>query len=340
MTPVRTLVIGAGNFGRMHARTLHGLAEAELVGVVDPNSSALQTLGLSLPNVQTWTNLSDALAATDAEAFIVATRTDSHVPIAIQLLQAGKTVLVEKPLADTAVQAQTLAPLIAPDSANFMAGHIVLFAPEFQRLLRDLRTHGPPLHFCASRFRPRAQGDLFPEETPLRMTMVHDLYLALALTDGVAPAKLTAQLRRRPDGRADLALAWIQWPNGTLGSFAASFLTPPGMPEDGFDRLEVFGESWAARLRLNPQPYELFTDRAHWPIGLAIDDDPARPSGWLAEELRCFCRVVRKQSPVPIGARYQDALAIQQWMQQLEQSAEPANARSESASIDCAKIKA
>lgn len=321
MTPVRTLVIGAGNFGRMHARTLHGLAEAELVGIVDQNAAALQTLGQSLPDVRMWTDLSDALAATDAEAFIIATRTDSHIPIASQLLAAGKTVLVEKPLAQTADEARTLAPLIAPDSSNFMAGHIVLFAPEFQRLLRDLRTHGPPLHFSAFRHRPRTLVDLFPEETPLRMTMVHDLYLALALTDGVAPTKMTAQIRRRPDGRADLALAWIQWPDGTLGSFAASFLTPPGMPQDGFDRLEVFGESWAARLRLNPQPYELYTDRAQWPIGLDIDDDPARPSGWLAEELRCFCRVVRNHSPVPIGARYQDAMTIQQWMQQLEQSA-------------------
>jgi predicted dehydrogenase len=320
MNPVRTLVIGAGNFGRMHARSLHGLAEAQLVGVVDHNAAALQTLRQSLPDVQTWTRLDDALATTDAEAFIIATRTDSHVPIAKQLLSAGKTILVEKPLAQTDVEAQTLAPLIAPDSANFMAGHIVLFAPEFQRLVRDLHTHGPPLHFSAFRYRPRAQGDLFPEETPLRMTMVHDLYLALALTGGQTPAKLTAQYRRRPDGRADLALAWIHWPDGTLGSFAAAFITPPGMPEDGFDRLEVYGESWAARLRLNPQPYELFTDRAQWPIGLNIDDDPARPSGWLAEELRCFCRIVRKQSPVPLGARFQDALAIQQWLRQLEQS--------------------
>jgi len=322
MTPVRTLVIGAGNFGRLHARTLHGLAEADLVGVVDRSEASLNTLRQSLPHIKTWTHLSDALNATDPQAVIIATRTDSHVLLAQELLRAGKTVLVEKPLAETADQAQILAPLIAPDSANFMAGHIILFAPEFQRLLRDIHTHGPLLHFSAFRYRPRAQGDLFPEETPLRMTMVHDLYLALALTGGASPSQFTARLRRRPDGRADLALAWIQWPTGTLGSLAAAFMTPPGMPEDGFDRLEVYGESWAARLRLNPQPYELYTDRAQSPMGLAIDDDPIRPSGWLAEELRCFCRVVRQQSPVPLGARYQDALTIQQWMQKLEQAAE------------------
>ena len=96
MNPVRIIVIGAGNFGRMHARTLQGLAEAELVGVVDQNAAALQTLRQSLPDVRSWPNLSDALADTDAEAFIIATRTDSHVSIAKQLLSAGKTVLVEK----------------------------------------------------------------------------------------------------------------------------------------------------------------------------------------------------------------------------------------------------
>jgi predicted dehydrogenase len=150
--------------------------------------------------------------------------------------------------------------------------------------------------------------------------MVHDLYLAYALTGGAEPRRVAARLHPRAGGGFDLALGEIEW-DRAWGSFTASFLTPPGMPADGFDRFEVFGEGWAARLSLNPQPLELWGDRAEWPMALDIDDDPARPSGWLAEELRHFCRVVRKRAQVPLGARYHDALRIQEWTDQLECSA-------------------
>ena len=52
-----------------------------------------------------------------------------------------------------------------------------------------------------------------------------------------------------------------------------------------------------------------------------IYDDPTAPSGWLAEELRHFCRVVRRQAAVPIGARFGDALRIMEWLERLELSA-------------------
>src|SRR5205814_2292657 len=133
--------------------------------------------------------------------------------------------------------------------------------------------------------------------------------------------RLSGSLRARTDGGFDLALADVYWPDGIWGSFVASFLTPRGMPADGFDRWEIFGADWAARLSLNPQPLELWSDSAEWPIGLDIDDNPAAPSGWLAEELRQFCRVVRGLAPVPLGARYEDALRVQRWIEQLERSA-------------------
>jgi hypothetical protein len=98
-------------------------------------------------------------------------------------------------------------------------------------------------------------------------------------------------------------------------------LTPPGMPGDGFDRLEAFGRGWAARLELNPRPLTIWAERAEWPLALEIDDSPAAPSGWLAEELRHFCRVVRGQADVPFGARYQDGLRIMGWMERMERSA-------------------
>jgi hypothetical protein len=93
------------------------------------------------------------------------------------------------------------------------------------------------------------------------------------------------------------------------------------MPPDGFDRLELFGRGWAAQLRLNPRPLDIWAERAEWPLALDIHADPSAPSGWLAEELRHFCRVVRRQAQVPLGARYADGLRIQNWLERIETSA-------------------
>lgn len=317
---VKIGVIGLGNFGRLHALTLAGLAEAELVALVDQNEAALAAMSRDLPGVRTWTDLAGALPEAGAEAWIIATRTESHIRLAQQILAAGGYVLIEKPLAENVAAAQMLEPLVAADSNKVMLGHILLFAAEFRQLLTEIERRGPLVYFHSVRHRPINTWDFY-RESPFRLLMIHDLYLAFALTNGADPIRAAGRLQPRPGGGFDVARADLEWENGTWGSFTASYLTPPGMSTDGFDRLEVFGRGWAAQLRLNPQPLEIWADKAEWPLSLNVYADPIAPSGWLAEELRHFCRVVRGQADIPPGARYHDALQIQSWLERLETSA-------------------
>jgi predicted dehydrogenase len=319
--PVRIGVVGVGNFGGLHARTLAGLAEAELVALVDARADRLAEVQGALPGVRVWTDLAAALRESGAEAWVVATSTRAHVAVAEQILASGASVLVEKPLAESLAIAGRLAPLVAADSRNLMLGHILLFAAEFRRMAAELPLRGPLAYLHAARHRPLATADLFPGETPLRLLMVHDLYLALALTRGAELSHAAARLQARPGGGYDLATAELEWAGAVSASFVASYLTPPGMGGDGFDRFEVFGRGWAARLELNPRPLTIWAERAEWPLALDIYDDPASPSGWLAEELRHFCRVVRGLAAVPLGARFEDGLRIVDWMDRLERSA-------------------
>lgn len=323
--PVKIGVVGIGSFGRMHARTLAGMAEAELVGVVYRSDSSLGDLHKSLPDVRAWHDLDQALDQCDADAWVIATRTDTHVDIAEKILQRGLAVLIEKPLSHDVASAERLRPLVKPDSSNVLMGHIVLFSSKFKWLMKEAQRRGSIRYFHAFRHRPQFMREMFAEETPLSMTMVHDLYQALALMHGEEPECMTASMRPNKAGGYDLALAEMHWANGAWGSFTASFLTPPGMPGDGFDRFEIFGDGWAGRTDLNPQPLTLFTEKAEWPMGLEIDDDPSAPSGFLAEELRHFCRVVQGRAQVPMGCRYEDAITIQRWVDRLEKIAREAN---------------
>ena len=319
--PVRIGVIGAGAFGLEHIKTLAALGEAQLVAIVDVNRNALTQAAAHAPDAVTYTDLDVAIKQANAQAWVIATRTSSHVPIAARLLQAGHAVLIEKPLAENLTAARSLGQWVKDDSSNLMLGHLVLFAPEFQELLKQIQTLGQVSYFHAVRHRPATLRTQFPEENPITLTMVHDLYLALALTAAKEPTALNATLRANPKGGHDVAMANIHWPNGTWGAFTASFLTPSGMPDDGYDRLEVFGQGWAASLQLNPRPIQLWTDKARWPRTLDIHHDLGLPSGWLAQQLRCFCHVVQGKAAVPLGARYTDALMLMQWLDQLQHSA-------------------
>jgi predicted dehydrogenase len=162
--------------------------------------------------------------------------------------------------------------------------------------------------------------EMLPGESPLELLMVHDLYCTQVLVDRSEPVRFDCRLHRHESGAVDLAVAHLQWKDGTLASYSASFMTPSGMASDGFDRLEVFGKGWAARLHPNPRPIEVWDDRANWPMALEIRTDPMSPSGMMAEELRCFCRVARGLEPVPVGATYQDAMQVQRWLDRLEAS--------------------
>ena len=319
--PVRIAVVGLGNFGRLHALTLSGLAEAKLVGLVDQRPEALAAAQAQFTDVPVWNTLERAVDQCDAEAWVVASSTASHVQITRTLLAAGRRVLVEKPLAGNLKDAECLAPLVAADSSNLMAGHIVLFNSEFRELLAESQQRGPLSFIDAVRHRPTTTMQLLPGESPFHLTMVHDLYCVVALMYRADPQRFSAQAHHASDGACDLAVAQMQWEDGTVALLTASFLTPNGMPHDGYDRLEVFGRDWAARIHPNPRPLEMWDERARWPAALEIRTQPGSPSGMLAEELRCFCRVVRGTEPVPLGAAYADALQVQRWTDQLETAA-------------------
>lgn len=314
--PVKIGVIGLGRFGRLHTLTLANLPEAELVALVARRQESLDSLAQELPGIPGWTDLDQAIEEADADAWIVACTTSSHVSVASRLLENGKHVLLEKPVSDNLEEARSLAEYVQSDSSRLMIGHIVLFNSEYQQLCEVAREKGPISYIDCVRHRPSNIVRNFPGENPLHAAMVHDLYATQVLLDRAEPAQFSAQYHRTKEGAIDLALAQLTWDDGPVASFAASYLTPPGMPPRGFDRMEVFGADWSARITPNPRPIEVWDSQACWPLALEIRTNP--PSGMMAEELRCFCRVVRGLQEIPVGATYADAIQVQGWMEKLD----------------------
>ncbi|MFO0943836.1 MAG: Gfo/Idh/MocA family oxidoreductase [Pirellulales bacterium] len=104
--PVQSLrfgLIGAGSIGRHHARVLSQLVGIQLVGVCDLDKirgqEVCQQVGAS--HFETSAELLD-----NCDAVVIATPTASHYDLALQAIQSGKHVLVEKPLADSVERAR------------------------------------------------------------------------------------------------------------------------------------------------------------------------------------------------------------------------------------------
>jgi predicted dehydrogenase len=313
-------VIGMGRFGNLHARTLAALDEVDLVAIVARRQESLDGAYGDLPEVQGYLDLDLAISESDADAWIVACTTSEHVSVVRHLLQAGKKVLLEKPISEDMAEAESLGELVTEDSGNLMLGHILLFNSEFRQLRAEVKQRGELYHIDAVRHRPASILESFPGENPLYAAMVHDLYCAQALLGGAEPEEFSCQYHRT-EGAIDLANATLTWSNGVVGRFAASFMTPAGMPPRGVDRMEVFGARWSAKLEPNPRPLSLWSERAEWPLALEILMDEDGVAGMMAEEQRCFLGVVRGERGVPIGAKYEDALQVQRWMNELDSAA-------------------
>lgn len=133
MSP-KVAVAGAGAWGKNHVRTFHALGA--LAGVVEPSADLRTGLAEAYPGLPLWTDLSEALP--HADGIVLATPAPLHAAMARQCLEAGKGVLVEKPMTLDVVEAEGLVASEASSSGFLMVGHLLLYQPAIQELKRRL----------------------------------------------------------------------------------------------------------------------------------------------------------------------------------------------------------
>lgn len=134
-TGCRVAVVGCGYWGSKHARVLHAADGVEQVVLVDSRQDRLLSLSRSYKTAASYNDL--RLALPHVDAVVVATPPSTHVPLALQAIEAGKHVLVEKPLAPTSDGARILERAAAAAGVVLMVGHTFEYNPAVRKL-RDL----------------------------------------------------------------------------------------------------------------------------------------------------------------------------------------------------------
>ena len=142
---IRVVVVGAGHMGASHARAYHQLNGFELVGIVAPTPARRSKLAKELGGIAEYDNLKEALDQTKPDAVSVSSYPDTHYEYAMQSLNFGAHLFIEKPLAVTVKEAEEIVELSAEKNLKIVVGYILRVHPAWTEFTKIAQTFGKPL---------------------------------------------------------------------------------------------------------------------------------------------------------------------------------------------------
>ena len=306
---VRVAVVGAGDFGRNHARVYRELADADLVGIVDPSAERAAQIAAEFstkifPDIESLTGLVDAAS--------VAVPTVEHARVGCRLLELGIDVLVEKPMAASLAEADELVAVASGAGRILQVGHLERFNPAIVAVMPVLNR---PLYFEVHRL-----GVFMPRSLDIDVVydvMIHDLDILLALV-GAPVVDIKAIGIPVLTDKVDIAHARLDFATGAVANITASRVSTERVRKLRFfqqhEYISVdFTRQDALRVRVaepGSNPGGLQVEPAP---GLKFDFAalPAEREEPLRAELRAFLESVRtRRAPAVDGAAGRRALAL------------------------------
>jgi len=214
-------VVGAGAWGRNHVRTLHELGA--LGGVVETSRDLRDRLRQTYPDVPVWSGLEEALERVDG--LVIATPAATHAGLAIQALEAGKGVLVEKPMTLDLRQAQAVQAAARASGATLMVGHLLLYQPALQELKHQLDSGaiGSVLRIHQERLN---HGRVRSTENVLWSFTPHDVAVLFHLMGGPPESVQACGAAFLQSGQHDDVHLELAFPGGRSAHIHASWYWP------------------------------------------------------------------------------------------------------------------
>ena len=283
MRTVRVGVVGVGALGRHHTRLYQQCDGVELVGVYDANRDTACRIGAEF-GVEVF-ETADALGSR-VDGLSVAVPTDLHHSVVKALLEEGKHVLVEKPIAQTVREARELVELARQKQLVLQVGHVERFNPVLECLER---APGPPRFIEGHRLAtyPPPRPGLRPRGTEVSVVldlMIHDIDIVLSLVDSEIE-RLDAVGVPVLSRTEDIANAHIVFKNGCIANLTASRVS-----QEQLRKIRVFKGAGYLSLDYGAHTGELATRS---PQGIERGPVPVHDVNALEAELEDFCRCIR-----------------------------------------------
>jgi predicted dehydrogenase len=244
MKKLRVGVVGVGHIGKNHARLYAELPAADFTTIYDIDSERAKQIADEF-RIQAAASLQDFAERIDAAS--IAAPTNVHFEIGRDLLERGKHLLIEKPIAEIPAHASTLVELAAKRQLVLQVGHVERFNPALSALEARL-TH--PRFIEAHRLSPYPNRSI--EIGVVLDLMIHDLEIILHLVRSSIDTIDAVGVPVLSRGE-DIANARIRFANGCIANVTSSRISPERMR-----KIRVFQEDAYLSLDYQNQSGEIY----------------------------------------------------------------------------------
>lgn len=219
-------VIGCGYWGPKLIRNFHEISGAQLLWACDYDQSKLDHIKALYPYVRTTRDYQEMLAS-DVEAVAIATPVSTHYRLAMDSLEAGKHVLVEKPLAASVKEAERIVRLGEQMRRVVMVGHTFQYNPAVEAVRRVVASGElGEIYYINS---IRVNLGLFQTDVNVLWDLApHDLSILYDVL-GMDPIAVSARggvFVQKDKGIHEIAHMTLQFPKGILAELRVSWLDP------------------------------------------------------------------------------------------------------------------
>lgn len=286
MIPIRVGVVGTGHIGKFHARVYSELAASgvQFAAVYDTDPAAARAVAEQY-GARAAASLEEF--ATLVDAATIATPTPTHFPLAKELLELGKHLLVEKPITENTADARALSELAHDHECVLQVGHIERFNPAFGAL-ETLLTR--PKFIEAHRLSPYPQRST--EIGVVLDLMIHDLEIILHLVRSPLASIDAVGVPVLSRGE-DIANARLRFEDGCVANVTASRISPEKMR-----KIRVFQEDGYLSLDYQNQTGEIYR---RGPGGIARENVEIEKDEPLKRELSSFIECARAGLQPKVG---------------------------------------
>jgi predicted dehydrogenase len=224
---VRVAIVGVGRWGPNLLRCFQASPGCQVVRVVDLEPARLEALANRVPGATLGTDAGAAFLDPRVDAVVLATPTSTHAELARRALEAGKHVLVEKPLAATHADALALASQARQAGKVLLVGHVYLYH-EGARRLGALLAEGAVGQLHSLRLERTQLGPIRADADVVLDLASHDVSLVQGWLQGPPASVIATGGAWLAPGRTDEVQVSLRYPEarGALVELHASWLWP------------------------------------------------------------------------------------------------------------------
>lgn len=223
-TPLNIAVVGYGYWGPNIVRNVVERPEFEMWGLCELNPERVSKFTARHPAVRTCASFDEVLDDPEVHAVSIATPPSTHYPLAKRALEAGKHVLIEKPLATNVADAESLVALAGSEGLVLMPGHTFLYSPAVNKV-RELIVSGElgEVYFVTS---SRMNLGIYQPDGVVNDLAPHDLSILLYWLDRPVSIVAASGTTVFQNGVPETAFLTLCFEEGPTANIQLSWLAP------------------------------------------------------------------------------------------------------------------